>query len=177
VTNKRRPGEIRDAILAVMNDHIEGAALSEIERQVQERLGATALSSIRSYLRLNTPSLFSRSARGHYALRESSSNPYLAAKTESTAAWPTVTSGNATLYQADCMEWLQVQPRNSIQAVVTDPPYGLFEYSAEQQAKLRTGKGGVWRIPPSFDGSKRSPLATFHDPLTARPAQFGSILL
>jgi len=45
--------------------------------------------------------------------------------------------------------------------VVTDPPYGLFEYTPEQQAKLRNGKGGVWRIPPSFDGAKRSPLPRF----------------
>lgn len=27
--------------------------------------------------------------------------------------------------------------------------------------KLRNGKGGVWRIPPSFDGSERSPLPRF----------------
>ena len=26
---------------------------------------------------------------------------------------------------------------------------------------MRNGKGGVWRIPPSFDGSKRSPLPRF----------------
>ena len=50
---------------------------------------------------------------------------------------------------------------NSIHAVVTDPPYGLFEYSAEQQEKLRIGRGGVWRIPPSFDGAQRAPLPRF----------------
>jgi len=44
---------------------------------------------------------------------------------------------------------------------VTDPPYGLFEYSPEQQEKLRIGRGGVWRIPPSFDGVVRSPLPRF----------------
>lgn len=42
-----------------------------------------------------------------------------------------------------------------------DPPYGLLEYSEEQQEKLRAGKGGVWRIPPAFDGVKRSPLPRF----------------
>ena len=46
-------------------------------------------------------------------------------------------------------------------AVVTDPPYGLYEYTREQQRKLRAGKGGVWRIPPSFDGHRRSPLPRF----------------
>jgi hypothetical protein len=45
--------------------------------------------------------------------------------------------------------------------VVTDPPYGLFEYTTEQQRKLRNGRGGVWRIPPSFDGVQRSPLPRF----------------
>jgi len=44
---------------------------------------------------------------------------------------------------------------------VTDPPYGLVEYSEKEQAKLRTGRGGVWRIPPAFDGHQRSPLPRF----------------
>lgn len=59
------------------------------------------------------------------------------------------------------MDWLAQAQANSVHAVVTDPPYGLFEYSDEQKEKLRSGKGGVWRIPPSFDGSKRSPLPRF----------------
>jgi len=45
--------------------------------------------------------------------------------------------------------------------VVTDPPYGLHEYTPQQQVKMRNGKGGVWRIPPSFDGHARSPLPRF----------------
>lgn len=69
--------------------------------------------------------------------------------------------GGSTLYKADCLEWLDSQKRQSIHAVVTDPPYGLVEYSSLNQAKLRNGKGGVWRIPPSFDGHQRSPLPRF----------------
>ena len=61
----------------------------------------------------------------------------------------------------DCLNWLARQPHHSIEAVVTDPPYGLLEYSPAQQEKLRNGRGGVWRIPPSFDGHKRSPLPRF----------------
>lgn len=53
------------------------------------------------------------------------------------------------------------QPANTVHAVVTDPPYGLLEYSDNEQGKLRAGKGGVWRIPPSFDGSRRAPLPRF----------------
>ncbi|MBL8341053.1 MAG: site-specific DNA-methyltransferase [Rubrivivax sp.] len=73
----------------------------------------------------------------------------------------TTTVGDATLVHADCIEWLATQGANSVHAVVTDPPYGLLEYSCEQQSKLRAGRGGVWRIPPSFDGAKRSPLPRF----------------
>jgi site-specific DNA-methyltransferase (adenine-specific) len=69
--------------------------------------------------------------------------------------------GKATLIQDDCFTWLERQPPNSVHAVVTDPPYGLVEYSDLEQKKLREGKGGVWRIPPSFDGSLRSPLPRF----------------
>lgn len=67
----------------------------------------------------------------------------------------------ATLYQGDCLDWLSTRPPNSLHACVTDPPYGLVEYSSEQQEKLRRGRGGVWRIPPSFDGHVRSPVPRF----------------
>lgn len=69
--------------------------------------------------------------------------------------------GRATLYLADCLAWLTAQPPESVHAVVTDPPYGLVEYTPEQQRKLRSGHGGVWRIPPSFDGHQRAPLPRF----------------
>lgn len=74
---------------------------------------------------------------------------------------PAATIGQATLYHADCLEWLSEQPEKSVHAVVTDPPYGLVEYSPREQHKLRNGRGGVWRIPPSFDGHQRSPLPRF----------------
>ncbi|HVN29520.1 MAG TPA: hypothetical protein VMT64_13575, partial [Candidatus Binataceae bacterium] len=50
---------------------------------------------------------------------------------------------------------------NSVHAIVTDPPYGLREYTDIEKRKLRAGRGGVWRIPPAFDGCKRSPLPRF----------------
>ncbi|MCP4251657.1 MAG: site-specific DNA-methyltransferase [bacterium] len=61
----------------------------------------------------------------------------------------------------DALEWLASARRNSIHAVVTDPPYGLIEYSPSQLKKMRQGNGGVWRIPPSFDGCRRRPLPRF----------------
>lgn len=52
------------------------------------------------------------------------------------------------------------KPR-SIHAIVTDPPYGFREYTKGEQKKLRTGRGGVWRIPPKLDGHERNPLPRF----------------
>lgn len=157
---KKRPGEVRDAIITVLASAPNGVSLPEIERGVAQQIGNVPGSSIRSYLRLNTPQLFARLARGQYVLRENS----LAVTTGYPAGMAPVDRykhNRATLYHADCLEWMRGQDERSIHAVVTDPPYGLFEYSPEQQKKLRSGKGGVWRIPPSFDGSKRAPLPRF----------------
>ncbi|MCL4875381.1 MAG: site-specific DNA-methyltransferase [Anaerolineae bacterium] len=69
--------------------------------------------------------------------------------------------GQSLLVHADCFEWLGKLPENSIHAVVTDPPYGMKEFEAEQLIKRENGTGGIWRIPPSFDGHQRSPLPRF----------------
>lgn len=61
----------------------------------------------------------------------------------------------------DAFEWLASREMNSVEAVVTDPPYGLVEYSEKELLKLKNGRGGIWRLPPSFDGSKRMPLPRF----------------
>lgn len=66
------------------------------------------------------------------------------------------------LVHADSFGWMACQKQASVHAIVTDPPYGLKEYTEKETSKLRNGnKGGVWRIPPSFDGSKRAPLPRF----------------
>ncbi len=62
---------------------------------------------------------------------------------------------------ADAFGWLQRAEMNSIHAIVTDPPYGLVEYSEKELSKLKNGRGGIWRLPPAFDGSKRMPLPRF----------------
>jgi DNA modification methylase len=66
-----------------------------------------------------------------------------------------------TLHLADCLVWMGAQPECSIHAIVTDPPYGLREYTTEEKRKLRDRTGGVWRIPPAFDGCQRSPVPRF----------------
>lgn len=65
------------------------------------------------------------------------------------------------ILNTDAFAWLAAREPASVHAIVTDPPYGLKEYTEAEQRKLRSGRGGVWRIPPSFDGSKRSPLPRF----------------
>ena len=67
---RRRPGEIRDAIFSILFARPSGASVQTIERQVIELIGSAAGSSVRSYLRLNTPTVFVRTARAHYALRD-----------------------------------------------------------------------------------------------------------
>lgn len=62
---------------------------------------------------------------------------------------------------ADALDWLANAEPNSVHAVVTDPPYGLLEYELQELEKLKRRKGGVWRIPPAFDGCVRSPLPRF----------------
>jgi len=69
--------------------------------------------------------------------------------------------GRATLLHADALDWMRTREPCSVHAIVTDPPYGLIEYSDQEQAKLRRRRGGVWRIPPSFDGHRRAPLPRF----------------
>jgi DNA modification methylase len=67
-----------------------------------------------------------------------------------------------SLHNADCFSWLANATENSIHAVVTDPPYGLIEFSEKERGILQNGhRGGVWRIPPKFDGAERDPLPRF----------------
>jgi len=71
------------------------------------------------------------------------------------------TSVRYELYLDDALLWLNRAEPDSIHAVVTDPPYGVLEYTPSQLEKMKNGRGGVWRIPPSFDGCQRRPLPRF----------------
>ena len=65
------------------------------------------------------------------------------------------------LINSDCFSWMKEQEKNSIASIVTDPPYGVKEYSDSEILKRRKGKGGIWRLPPSFDGHVRQALPRF----------------
>lgn len=83
-------------------------------------------------------------------------------RTQTAKPTPYYESARVKLYKGDCVEWLATRRAKSFHAVVTDPPYGLVEFSKVELAKLRNGNGGgVWRLPPAFDGYERAPLPRF----------------
>jgi len=148
------PGSVRDAIVNYLTA-AECASVAEIQQAVAGTLGAVSASSVRSYLNLNTPELFERTSRGQYCLRP------LNSQTTTIPPEATYSLDRATLVHVNCFDWLRACAPRSVHAIVTDPPYGLVEYSDTEQAKLRKGRGGIWRIPPSFDGHQRAPLPRF----------------
>lgn len=92
------------------------------------------------------------------ARRGKSSGPTTLFPTPSVTA---TTHGSYELFHTDAFAWLARAPAHSVHAVVTDPPYGLLEYTPAQLEKMKNGNGGVWRLPPSFDGCRRRPLPRF----------------
>jgi hypothetical protein len=63
-------------------------------------------------------------ARSSYAMRTIVHVPTTATR------GPVFTYGRAKLYRGDCFEWLRRRRPESVHGVVTDPPYGLVEYTA-----------------------------------------------
>jgi DNA modification methylase len=174
----RAPGSVRDSIISYL-ESAGTASVAEIQAAVAAHLGTVAPSSVRSYLNLNTPGLFLRNEPGHYRLKNGHDKP------SDTVVDQGEKIGKAHLVEADCFHWLATVRERSLHAVVTDPPYGGIEYTHKEQSKLRDGnKGGVWRIPPSFDGHQRSPLPRFtvlrnddRDALRLFFRDFGKLLL
>ena len=147
----RKPGQVRDAITNILAQSEAPLTVTEIECRIADSFNETfESSSIRSSLRLQAKKPDSgivRVSRGLYAMSRQSTSRF--------------EYGKATLIQGDAFAVMASLEESSIQAIVTDPPYGLVEYKKSQVSKLRKGQGGVWRIPPSFDGAKRSPLPRF----------------
>lgn len=156
----KAPGSIRDSICDYLQTIGGEASIAEISNAVIAQMGATSPSSVRSYLNLNVGKTFERTGRGRYRLK-ANGHELATPKVPALDFDLVATIGKAKLYHADCFDWLASEPATSIHACVTDPPYGLVEYTDTEQAKLRNGKGGVWRIPPSFDGHQRAPLPRF----------------
>jgi site-specific DNA-methyltransferase (adenine-specific) len=155
------PGEVRDAIVSYLRDRGGAARVAEIHESVCAKLAsAVPSSSVRSYLSLNTPQVFARVSDATYSL-QGAHETKAPRRAPSSSAGTCFEFGDSRLFRDDCLDWLANRKTRSIHAVVTDPPYSLVEYDEDQQTKLREGRGGVWRIPPSFDGHARSPLPRF----------------
>lgn len=159
--NRQAPGRVRDAIIQVMKLASGGLTARQIADRITSEMGRVPESSIRSYLSLNTPHAFVRESRGVYRLGGDHDAELQRSLFDEAAKEKPFALGKAILFHDNAFDWIADQPKQSIQAVVTDPPYGLQEYTEKEQAKLRSGKGGVWRIPPSFDGHSRSPVPRF----------------
>jgi site-specific DNA-methyltransferase (adenine-specific) len=71
--------------------------------------------------------------------------------------------GRYSLHHDDAFQWLKARAANSIHACVTDPPFGLVEYRADELRKRskKNGGGGIWRLPQGYDGYKRRPMPRF----------------
>jgi hypothetical protein len=66
----RAPGTIRDAIVGYLSAADKEASISEIRAAIAKQLGDVSPSSVRSYLNLNVPRTFERTARGTYRLKK-----------------------------------------------------------------------------------------------------------
>lgn len=154
------PGIVRDSIIDFLSTFGGEATTTEIMTAVQNRLGEVPASSVRSYLNLNTPKTFERTGRGRYRLSVSGHLSNIE-RHNTHHDFEDVKVGKGVIVRGDSFLWMADQPANSVHAVVTDPPYGLLEFTPKETAKLRAGKGGVWRMPPSFDGHVRAPLPRF----------------
>src|SRR5450756_1706 len=62
---------------------------------------------------------------------------------------------------ANAFEWLADREPDSIEAVVTDPPFGVREFDADHLAKKRNGSGGNWRTPQTMGCANRQAVPRF----------------
>lgn len=133
---------------------------SLVVNSLQKTKASSKVDSQLAFNRGADPQL-ARSDWGRLLLRQQNKSKQIIF-TGTAAALEQVSLADSALYiLSDAIAWMKQLPDNVIHAVVTDPPYGVIEYDQKNQEKRRVGKGGVWRIPPSFDGAKRRPLPRF----------------
>jgi site-specific DNA-methyltransferase (adenine-specific) len=75
------------------------------------------------------------------------------------------------IFHADAFEWLADCEPNSIEAIVTDPPFGVREFDSDHLAKKRNGSGGNWRIPQTTGGANRQAVPRFSTVTAAESEQ------
>jgi hypothetical protein len=67
---RRAPGTVRDAILRAFETPPRELTTGEIRARVVAAIGEVPASSVRSYLNINTPTVFERTKLGTYKLRK-----------------------------------------------------------------------------------------------------------
>lgn len=70
-TTRRRPGNVRDAVLSHLRSRPGGATVAEIRAAVEKLIGAVPASSVRSSLNLQAKAgILERTQHGRYRLRK-----------------------------------------------------------------------------------------------------------
>ena len=120
---KQMPGAVRDSIFRALSARPKGAAVKDIVEAVNDTLGPTPASSIRSYLNLNTGRYFVRSDRGVYRLHEdlfdpSNINLFEKRGNRSNADAEIFRYGSTTLVRSDCFDWLRAREASSLHAKI-----------------------------------------------------------
>ena len=157
------PGKVREAILQVLATSPEGLPVSQIEKRVAQSIGPTPGSSIRSCLRLKTPETFIREERGVYRVRPEVSGGFPGRPPDRRRAM----AAAVRLRSNDTDPWRLLRLAGGAKKTTAFMPSSptlrtdCMSTTPQQQLKMRQGMGGVWRIPPSFDGHARSPLPRF----------------
>jgi len=140
----RARGAVRDSIISYLAALDREATLEEINQAVSLSLGSVPASSIRSYLNLNVPTIFRRTARGRIHCGRLTRPRF----TEYASTRRSGTVRPCSITQIVLSGWRHVRAISSRRC--DRPPYSILEYSEKELEKLRRGKGGVWRIPPSL---------------------------
>lgn len=150
-------GSVKTAVVGALQNSERALSICEISNVIEQVLGhSVPPSSVRSALNLqadNPDGNVIRVGRGRYT--------YRANQSLNESSDMSVDFGKVQLVHADSMQYMGIMKEASVHAIVTDPPYGLVEFSEKEKNKLRSGRGGVWRIPPTIGGYTRSPLPRF----------------
>ena len=107
---KNAPGRVRDAILGVLSESPTSLSVTTIIAEVQKQVRDAPPSSVRSYLRLNTPELFVRETRGAYRASRLASNPWQKSLPEIDKKADSFSFQMSELHHDDCFAWLDRQP-------------------------------------------------------------------
>jgi DNA modification methylase len=82
---------------------------------------------------------------------------------------PHYTDHSVTLHHGDCLDILRQLPDNSVDAVVTDPPYGL-EFMGKDWDRFKTGRGEKYAAGGALTHTEFKKLGALRPILDGKPA-------